>query len=336
MNLNAHKSTRKLLLLTLIGMLILVCAGLADAKSAQEPSAEEIQAQLDAIECQGPRTRVAIYGFYATGKLAAFEGYNVGDGLAAQLATSLTGTDCFIVLDRTGLSDQLRETELGLAGVVRAETAPRAGNLLGAQVILKGTVTEFEPNKGGGGMTVGFALPSTPLGLRLGRNGSKAHVGLDISIIDAETGQVRSAHRVTADSKSGGWTLGLDYERGSIGGDRFSKSPLGIAARNALGKAVLEIAAALGSMPWRSQVISADADTIYLNAGAATGVREGDVYRVSTVVRTLVDPATGLLLDTIEREVGSVQIVSVDERWALAVPLGNEPVRVKRGDFVHL
>jgi len=327
------KISTRMIVLTLTGLLVLCVAAAAEA-SAQEATAEEIQAQLDALECGGPKPRVAIYGFYATGKLAAFEGYNVGDGLAAQLATELTRTDCFIVLDRTGLSPVLREQELALAGVVNPETGPQAGRMVGAEVIIKGAVTEFEPNERGGGLTVGAAIPSLPFGVRLGRNGSLAHVGLDISVVDASTGQVTAAHRVTADSKSGGWTLGLDHERASIGGDRFSKSPLGIAARNALGKAVLTLADELGNVPWRSQVVDASDDTVFLNAGEATGIQEGDVFRVSTVVRTLVDPATGLLLDTVEREVGQVRILTVKDKYAMAEPL--DGTRVKRGDYVHL
>lgn len=327
------KITTRMMALTLTGLLVLCVAAAADARE-KEPTADEIQAQLDALACAGPKPRVAIYGFYATGKLAAFEGYNVGDGLAAQLATELTRTDCFVVLDRTGLSPVLREQELALAGVVNRETGPDAGRMVGAEVIIKGAVTEFEPNKRGGGLTVGAAIPSLPFGVRLGRNGSSAHVGLDISVVDASTGQVTAAHRVTADSKSGGWTLGLDHERASIGGDRFSKSPLGIAARNALGKAVLTLTDALGQVPWRSQVVDASDNTIFLNAGEDTGIQAGDVFRVSTVVRTLVDPATGLLLDTVEREVGQVRILTVEDKYAMAEPL--DGTRVKRGDYVHL
>lgn len=319
-----------------LALIALACTatGVANAKPKQ-PSAEELTAALENLPCSGPKPRVAIYGFYATGKMAAFEGYNVGDGLAAQLATELTRTNCFVVLDRTGLSNILREQELGLAGVVNRETAPGAGRVIGAEVIIKGTITEFDPNKRGGGVTLGLALPNTPLGVRLGRNGSKAHVGLDISVIDATTGQVKFAHRVTADSKTGGWTIGLDFENASLGGDTFAKSPLGIASRNALGQAVIKIAEDLRSTaPRRFQIASTDANEIYLNANLSSGIRTGDLYKVSTVVRTLIDPATGLLLDTIEREVGQVRIVEVTERYARAELI--EGTRVKRGDFVHL
>ena len=328
--------TRKLVLLAIAGLIAVLIAGVADArtKKGRAPKAEVVTEALETMSCEGPKPRVAVYGFYATGKMAAFEGYNVGDGLAAQLATELTRTDCFVVLDRTGLSDILREQELGLAGIVSRETAPQAGRAIGAEVIIKGTITEFEPNKRGRGFTLGMALPDTPLGVRLGRNGSTSHVGLDISVVDASTGQVKYAHRVTADSTAGGWTLGLDFKRASLGGDAFGKSPLGIASRNALGQAILLLAKDLGSLPWRSQVVDSADDTIFLNAGAATGIQSGDTYRVSTVVRTLVDPATGLLLDTIEREVGQVRIVTVKEKYAMAEPV--DGIRVKRGDYVHL
>ncbi|MEM6710602.1 MAG: CsgG/HfaB family protein [Pseudomonadota bacterium] len=303
-------------------------------------NAEELEAALASISCPALKPRVAIYGFYATGKMASFEGYNIGDGLAAQLATELTRTSCFVVLDRTGLSDVLREQELGLAGVVSRGTAPAAGRMVGAEVIVKGTITEFDPNKRGGGMTVGVALPNTPLGVRLGRNGGRAHVGLDISLIDASTGQIKTAHRVTADAKTGGWTIGLDHERGSVGGDRFAKSPLGIASRNALGQAVLKLAEDLSTgSERRFQIASLDGNEVYLNANASSGAQAGDTYTISTVVRTLVDPSTGLILDTIEREVGKLKLVEVTERYARGELLPEsmlEGARIRRGDFVHL
>ena len=164
--------TSRLITLALIGLCLACFAAYADAKKKRKPkppTAEEVQAQLEALPCPSLKPRVAIYGFYATGKMAAFEGYNVGDGLAAQLATELTRTGCFVVLDRTGLSNLLREQEMGLAGVVNRETAPQAGRMVGAEVIIKGTITEFDPNKRGGGVTLGVAIPNTPLGVRIDR-----------------------------------------------------------------------------------------------------------------------------------------------------------------------
>lgn len=328
------RSTAATLLFAALLVLAACWVPSAEAGKRKPVEGQALAEALAALPCSLPKPRVAVYSFNATGKLAAFEGYNVGDGLAAQLATELTRTNCFIVLDRTGLSNVLREQELALAGVVNRETGPAAGALIGAEVIIKGTVTEFEPNARGRGINLGLGLPNIPLGLRVGRNGNRAHVAMDLSIIDATTGQVRHAHRIAAESASGGWTVGLDHERGSIGGDAFAKTPMGMAARNALGQATLKLAADLGGLPWRGQVVDASETTLFLNAGSATGIAAGETYRVSTVERTLIDPATGLLLDRIERVVGEVRIVSVKERYAIAEPLNG--VRVSRGDFVHL
>ena len=87
-------------------------------------------------------------------------------------------------------------------------------------------------------------------------------------------------------------------------------------------------------MQRRFQIASSDAGEVYLNANTASGVKTGDTYKVSTVVRTLVDPATGLLLDTIERQVGEVRIVEVTDKYARAELV--QGTRIKRGDFVHL
>ena len=130
--------TTRLIVLALIGLAATLLFSGAEAKTKDKtPNADELDKALTEVSCPALKPRVAIYGFFATGKMAAFEGYNVGDGLAAQLATELTRTDCFVVLDRTGLSDILREQELGLAGVVNRDTAPGAGRLVGAEVIIK-------------------------------------------------------------------------------------------------------------------------------------------------------------------------------------------------------
>jgi curli biogenesis system outer membrane secretion channel CsgG len=324
--------------LVILATLLASASGVAARKDLKDRTVSDADAQalsqaLASLDCPRPKPRVAIYSFNATGKLAAFEGYNVGDGLAAQLATELTRTGCFIVLDRTGLGSLLREQELTLAGVVSRETGPAAGRLVGAEVLIKGTITEFEPNQRGRGLKLGLGLPNVPLGVRIGRNGNRAQVALDLSIVDATTGQVRSAHRVAANAVSGGWTIGLDHERGSIGGDAFAKSPLGRASRNALGQGILHIAENLSGLPWRSQIVDAVGETLYLNAGLASGIEAGETYRVSTVVRTLVDPGTGLLLDRVEQVVGEVRILSVQERYAIAEPLAG--IQVQRGDYVH-
>jgi curli biogenesis system outer membrane secretion channel CsgG len=322
------------LMTTTVLALGLIAAHVADAKSKQPNPDEAFAEALRSIDCKGPKLRVAIYPFHATGKLAAFEGYNVGEGLAAQLATALQQTNCFVVLDRTGFSDVLREQEMALAGVVNQELAPAVGQVIPPQYVIKGTLTEFEPDKQGRGFTLGVAIPDMPFGLRGGHNGSTGHIAMDVSLIDASTGRMTAAHRVEADSKSGGWSVGLDFSKASVGTDSFGKTPLGQASRNALGQAAIAVLHDLSQSTWRSQVVTIEGNSIYLNAGESSGIKVGETFTVSTVLRELTDPASGVLIDRIEQDLGSIQIVSVDDRYAIARPLAD--FQVKRGDFVRM
>lgn len=318
----------------LLGCLVALTSG-ADAEARRVSEApKELAEAMRAADCDGPKLRLAIYSFTATGKLAAVQGYNVGEGLAAQLATELSRTDCFIVLDRTAISQVMREQEMVLAGVSRRDIGPAAGNITPPQFIIKGAVTELETNRKSRGFSVGFGLSDLPLGVKLGRKGSKAHVAMDVAIVDAVSGRTRSARRVVADSKAGGWTLGLDFEQGSVGTDGFGREPLGIATRNALGQAVAAIIEELDVADWRSQVIDTVRDTIYVDVGAGSGVEVGDTFRVSTVVRTLTDPNTGAVIDRIEVPVGHLRITGLSDHYAVAEPV--DTLDIKRGDFVHL
>ena len=86
-------------------------------------------------------------------------------------------------------------------------------------------------------------------------------------------------------------------------------------------------------MPWRSQIIDTVGELLFVNAGAATGIETGDTFTVATIVHTLIDPSTGLLLDTVEREVGQLRIIAVEEKYAVAEAVGG--LQARRGDFVY-
>ena len=75
------KTLKTLTTITLTALVLL--AGAANAQGQQE--------------CSGPKRRIAVMKFGSTSKLALYEGYDVGEALAAQLTTALQHTGCFIV-----------------------------------------------------------------------------------------------------------------------------------------------------------------------------------------------------------------------------------------------
>ncbi|MEH6650876.1 MAG: CsgG/HfaB family protein [Motiliproteus sp.] len=310
----------------------LIAISLVGCKQATVKSNVTVEERAE-VSCTGPKMRVAVMPVGATGKLGSFEGYDVGEALSSQLTTALEQTDCFVVLERTALSHILREQELGLAGVSNPETAPRAGRVAGAQILVKADITEFEPQKEGGGLNFGFASSSMPFGLRLGGSGGTSHVAIDLRLLDATTGEVLFSQRVEADSDSRGLALGLDFEQFTVGGDKFYKTPMGQATRVALNDAVFYVIKGTRQVPWQGQVVSTRGQHIFINAGQDTGIKVGDVMQVSAVAEELIDPESGIALGKIENAVGQIKVTSVKDKFAIASAIGS--FRTQRGDVIR-
>ncbi len=316
----------KLIIMPLLALSLVGCKQQAVKAAVTEQERAEVQ-------CSGPKMRVSVLPIGATGKLGAFEGFDVGEAMASQLTTALEQTDCFVVSDRMALSHILREQELGLAGVVNPETAAKSGRVIGAQVLVKADITEFEPQKESGGINLGFASSSMPFGLRLGGNSGTSHVAIDLRLLDASTGEVLFSKRVEASSKSKGLALGLDFKQFSVGGDKFYKTPMGQATRVALNDAVFYVIKGTRQVPWQGQIVSARGQHIFINAGVDAGIQVGDVLNVSAVAEELVDPESGVTLGKVENQLGRIEIKSVQEKFAIAALL--DPFKPQRGDIIR-
>lgn len=70
----------------------------------------------------------------------------VGESLAALLKERLHHATLFTLVDRDNLPALLKEIEFGQSGLVDAKTAPQYGQLLGADLLLTGTLTEVAGN----------------------------------------------------------------------------------------------------------------------------------------------------------------------------------------------
>ncbi len=153
------------------------------------------QAQMEAYN--GPKARVAVAQFKdKTGK--GWWTGRIGDGMADQLTTALVNSNRFIVLERQTLGDVLAEQDLGASGRVRADTAAPIGQIEGAELLIVGAVTEFEGNASGAGGGIGAGgrgwLGALTAGFR------KAHMAIDVRVIDARTSRVLAATSVEGEA----------------------------------------------------------------------------------------------------------------------------------------
>src|ERR1035438_2926517 len=89
---------------------------------------------------QDSRPKVAIKTF---ANPANFSRSTIGDGLTDMLTTELENTGKFNVLERAQIDELTKEIDFGSSGYGNQKTFAPKGNLLGAQYLLMGKVTNF-------------------------------------------------------------------------------------------------------------------------------------------------------------------------------------------------
>ena len=152
------------------------------------------QARAEAYN--GPKARVAVTRFTDKTAKGWYTG-EIGDSMAFMLSTSLFHTNRFIVLDRQTVDDVIGEQDFGASGRVKKETAAKIGEIEGAELLVKGAVTEFEPHNAGVGGGVGSGRRGWgEIAAGVGAMFQKAHIAIEIQVIDANTSRLVAASRV--------------------------------------------------------------------------------------------------------------------------------------------
>ena len=166
----------------------------------------------------GPKARVAVADFDVKAAKATGE---IGDGLREMLVTALVNSNRFSVVERQVLDAVMQEQELSASGAAeQGKGGPERGKIKTADLVITAAVTEFEPQASGGaaGIGGGGGIGSGILGGLLGAAMNKAHMALDIRIVDTSTSEVIAATRVQGQASDiaggvmagffGGWGLG--------------------------------------------------------------------------------------------------------------------------------
>jgi curli biogenesis system outer membrane secretion channel CsgG len=255
--------------------------------------------------------------------------WDIGEGLTEMLTTELFKTGRVIVLERGAISDVVGEQQLGQSGLVKNETGAQTGQMIGAQLIVRGAVTEFsERVKGASGQI------STPY-FGGGVGTESAYVALDIRLIDANTGQVIASASATGTAPStgaGATVLGPQGSGVMLGGEAFFSTPIGRATRQAISKAVAFILDRTPMQETSLLVVKVDGDQVFINAGANESLRAGDIFTVYSKGEDLTDPSTGLKLGTTQRPIGTIEVTDVQEKFSVATVKSGGGM--KRGDLL--
>ncbi len=210
---------------TLVLAFVVAMLGCSSATVVSSSNGGPTISQARAEPAHGPKKRIAVKAFEY--KAAHYE--NVGGGLAEMLTDALFNSNAFIVEERARLDEVMQEQNLGDTGRFKKETVAPKGELEGAELLVYGSVTEFEPNCRGGSL------------LLLGAK--EACVAINIRIVDAATGRVVNATTVEGTSGSGGVGLVFTTSPIPIGLGAWAKTPMEKAMRQCIETAVNHIVA---------------------------------------------------------------------------------------------
>lgn len=248
------------------------------------------------------KKRVAVLNFEdQTDQRARWGGGKTpGTGMADMLTTALVQSGRYTVLERAEIDKVLQEQDLGTSGVVTAQSAAAVGQMLGAEIVVFGSVTEFgykDRSVGGRSRRLGIGVES-----------QSAVVATDVRMVNATTGEIVAADDVRESRSSRG--LSVDTDKLDFGTQsEFDESLVGKATRDAIEKIVELIDEQAPRVTWEAKVVTMNGGSVFINAGAESGVEVGDRFVVMRAGEKLVDPDTGLELGAVEQEVGVIEVV---------------------------
>jgi curli biogenesis system outer membrane secretion channel CsgG len=235
----------------------LLMGGCASPRAAEENPPVQLDAAVNTLPLppySGSKARIAVSAFDVKAPKATGE---IGVGLREMLIAVLIRSNRFAVSERSDMMQASLQEQDAAANAPDAEqkSAPRA-KAKAADLILTAAVTEFEPQSSGGraGIGGGGGVGSGVLGALLGTSLNRAHVAVELKIIDPATSDVIAQTVVQGQASDttggvlqgvfGGWALG-------VGLSAYANTPMEKAVRMCIIDAVRYVSDAVPSGYYR-------------------------------------------------------------------------------------
>ena len=244
------------------------------------------------------RVRVAVMNF-ENNSTWSYWGDNLGAAAADELTTQLFRSGKFSVIERAQIDAILAEQDLGASGAVTSDTAAQLGQLLGVQLILTGSITQFSIERVSGRFG------------RLGGSYSRAETMLDVRMVNTTTGEILMAEEGQGQKRfGGGFFRGAGVEREFDAG--IAQESLRPAVEEVVGKIVAQADqfASLKLVVPAGQIVGVREGSFYINRGDNFGVQAGQRYDVYRVIDEITD-ANGNVFDRITEKVGTLEVTRV-------------------------
>lgn len=265
------------------------------------------------------RVRIAVMSFENTSSFS-YWGPQLGAAAADELVTQLVRSGEFSVIERQRIEEIMAEQNLGQTGRVNPATAAELGQVLGVQVVLMGSITQFSINTRRAGIG------------GIGGSYTEAESIIDVRAVSTTTAEILSV----AEGEGKRRLVGLQVDDISYS-QTFDQGLAQEALRPAVEQAVeelveqVEVFAAITPQATSATIVGARDGSYYIDRGENFGIAVGQRFEVHRVVDEIRD-AAGNILDTVTERVGVIEVTRVLSQSAICTVVEGEAAE---GDTVR-
>jgi len=253
--------------------------------------------------------------------------HSLGDGVADMLITALVKSGKFMTIERQEIERVIQEQQFGQSFMVTPETAPKVGQLLGVELFVVGSVTEFGTKQSSiGGATSLFGGSITK---------KVARCVVDIRLVNTNTGEIIAAETEEGSESSTGFSVDLQQVDFS-NTNNWDDTDIGKATRQAVDGVVELITENMASIPWSGKILKVNADgTLLMKPGSEGNVKPGMEFVIMRKGEEIKDPDTGLSLGSEETQVGHIKVLEDALKGKAAKAKILAGTDLKAGDLVQ-
>jgi curli biogenesis system outer membrane secretion channel CsgG len=267
---------------------------------------------------------------------------NIGEGIRAMLTVKMDQSKNITLLERKNVQDVMKEQDFNASNRVKKGTGARIGQLTGADAILYGDIVIFgrdDTTKHKGiGAAIGRFSPVAGGVVTLNKE-EKAVVGINLRIVDAETGEVLETGEARGESsrksKDYAGALGIagaGAGAGSAGmtSSNFQETIIGEATQNAVNNIAGFLEEKVNKLPSRpreieGRIAALGSGTVTLNVGSGDGVLRGDRFEILQINGEIKDPTTKDVIDIDAVKIGEFVADGVREKISTGA-YGGQPL----------
>ena len=266
--------------------------------------------------------RVAVIGFDSTAP-----GYiwhlnsELSKAATDLMINALIKTEGFRVFERIKLDAILKEQDFqAYSGRVDPSTAVKIGKMLGADLIVTGSVTGIIYQKSGG-------IKLGPVSLKK----SSASVTMTVRAINVTTGEIIFSEVKKGTTSKSGVSIRIPVA-GGFGLSSESVTDIFSAIEDVCLQVAVEFAAKLdskamviSSLPLEGYVVKVESTSsgeitkVYINLGEDSNIKVGDEIKIFQEGEVILDPKTNEILDRELDLIAQARIITVKEKLSIAL-----------------